>query len=169
MVSLEAIRGTPCRSVLDLEDGESGWLWRAIELGTDVIMPFAAARKLTGAESPQDALHKLAESTDAQVVVTDGTEGSWALTPDGIYHQAAFQVKATDTTGCGDVFHGAYAAGLLEGMPLKMRLEFAAWLASMTATKVGGREALLSRSELLAQDRSKLSDAMQVQLASIAL
>ena len=169
MTALEAVQGISCRSVLDLEDGDSDWLWRAIELGTDIIMPFVAARKLTGAETPEEAVRQLAEkNTRAQLVVTNGMEGSWAFTPKGMYHQAAFQVHAKDTTGCGDVFHGAYAAGLLEGMSLEMRLEFAAWLASITATKVGGREALLSRHELLTQDLSMLSNALQAQLHSMA-
>ena len=168
MVALEAIQGEPCRSVLDLETGDPEWLWRAIELGTDVIMPFVAARELTDAETPQDALRRLAENTHAQLVVTNGTEGSWALTPYGIHHQVSFRVKARDTTGCGDVFHGAYAAGLLEGMPLAMRLEFAAWLASITATKVGGREALLVRQELLTQDLSMLSAPLRAQLSTMA-
>lgn len=168
MTALEAIQGSPCRSVLDLEAGEPEWLWRAIALGSDIIMPFVAARELTGAETPENILDRLTENTNAQVVVTNGTEGSWALTPEGVYYQAAFQVKATDTTGCGDVFHGAYAAGLLEGMSLEMRLEFAAWLASMTATKVGGREALLSRQDLLTQDLSMLSDALRARLSSMA-
>ncbi len=168
MVALEAIQGGTCRSVLDLESGGPEWLWRAIELGTDVIMPFAVAKELTGADTPEKIINVLSKKTNAQIVVTDGTKGSWAFTLDGLYHQPAFQVKAVDTTGCGDVFHGAYAVGILEGMSLEMRLELAAWLASITATKVGGREALLSRQEFLTQDLSMLSEALRVQLLSIA-
>jgi len=161
MAVLEAIQGTPCRSVLDLETGEPEWLCRMITLGSDIIMPLTAARDLTGADTPAEVLRKLAESTNAQLVVTHGTQGSWALTSNGLYHQPAFEVKAKDTTGCGDVFHGAYAAGILEGMSLEVRLEFSAWLASLTATKVGGREALLTRPELLTQDISLLSEPLR--------
>jgi len=32
---------------------------------------------------------------------------------------AHFKVEATDTTGCGDVFHGAYAFGLSRNLPLE--------------------------------------------------
>jgi sulfofructose kinase len=168
MTALEVVQGGPCRSVLDLETGEPEWLWRAITLGTDIIMPLVATRELTGAETPEDAIRKLSENTNAQIVVTDGTQGSWALTPDGLHHQPAFQVKAIDTTGCGDVFHGAYAAGILEGMSLEMRLELAAWMASITATKVGGREALLSRQEIPKQDLSSLSDGLRKKLYEMA-
>ncbi|PIE30016.1 ribokinase [candidate division KSB3 bacterium] len=163
MAALEAIQGKACRSVLDLESGGPEWLWRAIELGTDIIMPLHEARELTGEASPQEVLQALSKRTTAQLVVTNGSEGSWALTTNGIHHQAAFEVDARDTTGCGDVFHGAYAAGLLEGMSLALRLEFAAWMASMTATKVGGREALFSREQVPTQDLSLLSEALQAQ------
>lgn len=166
MTAVEALQGTACRSVLDLEVGDTEWLWRMIALGTDVILPLAAARRLTGASHPADVLRALAAQSSAHLVVTHGTEGSWALLPDGVYHQPAFAVAAKDTTGCGDVFHGAYAAGLLEGMPPVLRLEFAAWMASLTATQVGGRAALCSKQELAGHDQSRLSGDLRGLLAT---
>ncbi len=52
--------------------------------------------------------------------------GSWTLTSEGNIRQKAFSVEAVDTTGCGDVFHGAYAARLLQSLSLTERLEFSA-------------------------------------------
>ena len=54
-------------------------------------------------------------------------------------HQLAFKVKAVDTTGCGDVFHGAYAFALARGMALEERIRFAAASAALKATQPGGQ------------------------------
>jgi sulfofructose kinase len=37
----------------------------------------------------------------------------------------AFPVEATNTTGAGDVFHGAYALAIAEGRPVEAALRFA--------------------------------------------
>lgn len=158
---LEAIKGTDCRSVLDLETGEQKTLRRLLSLGTDIILPLEAAQTLTGKNPPKEVLQELAKITKGQLVVTDGTQGSWALTPEGVIHQKAFQVKAVDTTGCGDVFHGAYAAGLLADMNLVERLEFAAWISSLVACHVGGRTGIPSRKQIASLDQSKLTDSLR--------
>jgi sugar/nucleoside kinase (ribokinase family) len=164
VAALKVVQGTGCRSVLDLEKGELETLRQLIALGTDVILPIATAKMLTGFNTPQDVLQDLAGTTKAELVVTDGICGSWALTSTDIIHQPAFPVAAVDTTGCGDAFHGAYAAGLLMGMNLVERLEFAAWIASLVACHIGGRSGLPSRKHLASLDRSMLTDPLQTLL-----
>ena len=44
-------------------------------------------------------------------------------------------MKAADTTGCGDVFHGAYAAALARGDALEQRVRFASAAAAVKATQ----------------------------------
>ncbi len=164
--ALKAIEGTACRSVLDLERGEPEALRRLLASGTDLILPLATARTLTGKETPEDVLQGLSGMTEGQLVVTDGILGSWALTPEGVIHQKAFPVEAVDTTGCGDVFHGAYAAGLLEGLTLAERLEFAAWIASLAACQIGGRTALLQLESLASLDQSMLTASLRAIVGS---
>jgi sulfofructose kinase len=48
-------------------------------------------------------------------------------------------VQAVDTTGCGDVFHGAYASGLARNMDLPDLLRLAAAAAALKATQRGGQ------------------------------
>jgi sugar/nucleoside kinase (ribokinase family) len=55
-------------------------------------------------------------------------------------------VNALDTTGCGDVFHGAYAAGLARGMDVEDRIRFASAAAALKATKHGGQSGIPKRS-----------------------
>jgi sulfofructose kinase len=107
---LEAVREAGGRSVLDVEAGEPEAASRLLELASDCILPLSQARALTGEKNPERALRRLAKKTTAQLIVTDGQYGSWALAGSAILHQPAFSVVTVDTTGCGDAFHGAYGA-----------------------------------------------------------
>jgi len=48
-------------------------------------------------------------------------------------------VKVVDTTGAGDVFHGAFIYGLLKKWSLKRIARFANACAAMKCRKLGGR------------------------------
>jgi len=77
------------------------------------------------------------------VAVTCGAKGCYYVTsenPAAPRHQPAFKVQAVDTTGCGDVFHGAYAAALARGMSAPDRIRFAAAAAALKATQSGGAQ-----------------------------
>ena len=53
------------------------------------------------------------------VVQTEGKAGSYTVTRDERVPHPAFDVEVVDTTGAGDVFHGAYIVGLLHGWDLR--------------------------------------------------
>jgi sugar/nucleoside kinase (ribokinase family) len=75
--------------------------------------------------------------------------GSAALIPAAPpAHHPAFDVDVVDTTGCGDVFHGAYAAGLAEGLELADRVRLASATAALAATRPGGQAGIPSREEV---------------------
>jgi sugar/nucleoside kinase (ribokinase family) len=78
------------------------------------------------------------------LVITDGVRGSWVWSNDGAaFHQPAIQVpEVVDTTGCGDVYHGAFLHGLLSGWTLEKCAAFASDWAAQTARGLGGRWAL---------------------------
>jgi len=62
----------------------------------------------------------------------------------------AFAVPVVDTTGCGDVFHGGYLFGLLQGWELPERLRFASACAALKTRALGGRTAIPRYSEVMA-------------------
>ena len=65
-----------------------------------------------------------------------------------VKHQPAFKVKAVDTTGCGDVFHGAYASALARGLELEERIRIASAAAALKATQPGGQAGTPDREKL---------------------
>ena len=76
------------------------------------------------------------------VVVTRGEQGSSTWTRDTAFSTPGFPVTAVDTTGAGDVFHGAYLYGLLQGWDLVSTAEFAGAVAALKCTRLGGRAAI---------------------------
>ena len=74
------------------------------------------ATPLVGQDAPHDtALHALRDLGPEQVVITLGARGSIGLNNQGIVRQKVFPISAVDTTGAGDVYHGGYIYGLLQG------------------------------------------------------
>lgn len=97
------------------------------------------ARSLMGADDPEGACRRLALFGPAVAGVSLGSRGSVFFTDGRLTRHEACAVDAVDTTGCGDVFHGAYVYGLLEGWPLEQRVNFASWAAAQVARRLGGR------------------------------
>jgi sugar/nucleoside kinase (ribokinase family) len=86
------------------------------------------------------------------VVVTCGAAGCWYRDPSlpswATHHFPAPDVDAVDTTGCGDVFHGIYAAALTAGLTMEERLQRATIAAAIKATRYAGLDSLPSRVEV---------------------
>jgi ribokinase len=84
------------------------------------------------------------------VVVTRGEHGSWTLTADTSFATPAFPVTVVDTTGAGDVFHGAYLYGVLQGWDLERTASFAGATAALKCTRLGGRTGIPRLPDVLA-------------------
>ena len=54
-------------------------------------------------------------------------------------YSPAFVVNCVDTTGAGDVFHGAFCYAVLEGLPMRETLEFSNAMAALNCTRLGAR------------------------------
>jgi sulfofructose kinase len=73
------------------------------------------------------------------LTVTMGERGSITFSNSEFFQIPAFTVKAVDATGAGDVFHGGYIYGILQGWDIRDTITFASALAAMKCTKIGGR------------------------------
>jgi len=97
----------------------------------------------------EDGLAELLRTGPRVAVVTLGEAGSVGLEGTKLIRQPAWQVQAVDTTGAGDVYHGAFGCGLLSGWPLERIMHFASVAAGMSCQGLGGRAALPDRAEVL--------------------
>ncbi|MDW7694796.1 PfkB family carbohydrate kinase [Flammeovirgaceae bacterium SG7u.111] len=132
-------------TVLDLEKADEAVMKEMVSLTSHAILPLETAQALSGKTSIEDCVEAIAQFTNAQVVVTDGSNGSFAMDNGKLVHQPSFKVEVVDTTGCGDSFHAAYASALLQGMDLPQRMEYASFFAAQVATVFGGRTHFPSR------------------------
>ena len=79
--------------------------------------------------------------------MTDGANGLWWHDGTGVHHQDAYPIKAIDTLGAGDVFHGACVLALAEGAPFKEALRFSAAAAALKCSRFGGIAGAPNRAE----------------------
>jgi ribokinase len=94
------------------------------------------------------AAHALRQRGPSQVVVTLGSAGLLHAGPDGTRALPAPRVTAVDTTGAGDTFVGALAAGLADGLPVLAALTRAQIAAALAVTRLGTQSAMPTRAEV---------------------
>ncbi|MEN6606263.1 MAG: PfkB family carbohydrate kinase [Bryobacteraceae bacterium] len=120
-----------------------------IDLSHVVIASEGFARDMIGRDDPEAAIQAIAARGPGIAMVTMGSRGVVCLTSGQVLRRPAFTVDAVDTTGAGDVFHGAFCVGLLEGWDVERSIEFASAAAALKCTCLGGRTGIPRRSEVL--------------------
>lgn len=111
-----------------------------------LIMNARYPLRVSGQTDLEKALRAMAALGGAKVVVTTrGAEGCWALIDGGLRHFPAFPVRTVDTTGAGDVFHGAFLTAWLEGRGIEDSIRFASAVAALKCTRYGGRAGIPAR------------------------
>lgn len=110
------------------------------------------AEKHTRSRSIEIAAQLLLNQGPSLVVITEGIRGSWIYSDEGeAFHQPAFEVsRIVDTTGAGDVYHGAFLYGVLKGLGLRESARMASVAASMKCGSLGGRSGIPRLPELIA-------------------
>jgi len=98
---------------------------------------------LVGPGAPKSkAIEALASFGAEQVVITLGAKGSIGFDGTGIIEQPAFPITVVDTTGAGDVYHGAYIYRFLEGSDMAECMKFASAAAALKCSVSGNSEGL---------------------------
>ena len=82
------------------------------------------------------------------LAVTDGANGSWWHDGQPSITSRLIRIKAIDTLGAGDVFHGACVLMLAEGRDFEQALRFSAAAAAIKCTRFGGVAGAPSRAEV---------------------
>ena len=109
------------------------------------------ATAMTGVEGKWEAGEAALKCGPRIVVQTEGEDGSYTTTAEGDrFHVPAFKIDVIDTTGAGDVFHGAYIVGLIHGWDLKSVAQFSTAVSALKCTKLGGRAGIPTFDQTLA-------------------
>jgi sulfofructose kinase len=136
-------------TVLDGDVADAEVFERLLPLTDHAVFSEPALASFAG--SADDAsLNKLARFNCRVMAVTRGSEGvSWY--EDGrLQRRAAYPVAVVDTTGAGDVFHGAYVFAIGAGLDVQDAMAFAAAAAALKCTRSGGRAGIPSINDCLA-------------------
>ena len=152
---MQAIELAKAHNVLVSLDGGAGRFrpdMRTIVPLIDIcIVAKDFAEKYTGEPEASKSAELLLKEGPGIAVVTDGINGSWVCTKDGLsFHQPAFIFpKTVDTTGCGDSYHGAFLFGLLKGFAVKKTAALASAVAAMNSQQLGGRSGIPKFDEVI--------------------
>jgi sulfofructose kinase len=108
------------------------------------------AEQLSGSRDLRTSLKIIRSFGPKASVVTLGENGCAYLSGNDVVAVPGFAVEAVDTTGAGDVFHGAYLFAVLEGWDTLRACTFANAVAALKCRKLGGRAGIPSLPEALA-------------------
>ena len=107
---------------------------------TDFLIPSVGfVQEFSGNHDWKEGLRALSELTSGFVGVTRGKEGAAALWDGEVFEIPGIAVESVDTTGAGDVFHGAFLYGLLQGRSVGGCLRFANAAAALSCAHYGAR------------------------------
>jgi sulfofructose kinase len=143
LFAMAAPRGLP--RVLDAETSPAGVLAKLVPKADHVIFSERGLAEFSGTADPHAGLARVAPALSATVAVTLGERGSVWWQAGHAVPVPAPRIAARDTTGCGDVFHGAYALGIGEGMPMLRAARFATAAAALKALNGNGWDGMPDR------------------------
>ena len=107
---------------------------------TDFLMPTESfVQSFSDEKDWKKGLKIVAKLGSLLVGVTRGKHGAAVLWEGEIFEVPGIQVIALDTTGAGDIFHGALLYGILQGQNLGHCLRLANVAAALSCTRIGAR------------------------------
>ncbi|MDD6483235.1 MAG: carbohydrate kinase family protein [Clostridiales bacterium] len=82
------------------------------------------------------------------VIFTFGEYGSMGIYGDKTFKQPAMKAEIKDTTGAGDVFHGAFDVAYINGFSVPEAARFATGVSTIKCTQMGGRAGISDKETL---------------------
>lgn len=95
---------------------------------------------------------KLQEYFNTNIIITLEEEGSFTKIENGYKIVPTIRVKSVDTTGAGDIYHGAFAYFISNNYNLEESIKYASVTAALSTTKLGSRITVPSLEEVLNYD-----------------
>ncbi len=126
--------------IADVEPDPPPELATLLPLIDHLVIGNELAHTLSAKDTEAEMATALCSVQRACCVVTAGENGCWyAQRGMPAVHVPGNQVSVVDTTGCGDVFHGVYAAAIARGESIADAVTLANASAALKSTRPGGR------------------------------
>ena len=149
----KAARAKAIPTILDAEVADPDVFEALLPLTDHAIFSEPALSGFAGSADAA-ALAGIARFGCGVAAVTIGADGVTWLENDTVHRHPAYAVDAIDTTGAGDVFHGAYALAIGAGVKAADAMSFAAAAAALKCTRPGGRAGIPTLEDCLAFQRN---------------
>jgi sulfofructose kinase len=120
----------------------------ALRIASHVAFSMQGLADLAGTADAASGLLRARQELDGWLCVTDGANGAWQLEGDNLHHTPAIRVDAVDTLGAGDVWHGAFALMLADGVAVGNAVRFANAAAAVKCGRTGGRSGYPTMAEV---------------------
>jgi len=105
--------------------------------------------RLSGEPDLRKSLPAIASKYGCRVAgATLGREGVLTWAADAFCYVPAYRVQTVDTTGAGDIFHGAFTFGVVQGWELARTLDFSCAAAALNCTALGARGGIKPLAEI---------------------
>jgi len=121
------------------------WLATPNEVEAEAL----TGKSITDIRSADRAAEAMKARGVKNVIITLGEAGAYVKSKGFTGMIPGIKVKATDTTAAGDVFNGALAVALSEGMTMKEAVVFANKSAAISVTRMGAQASAPFRNEIL--------------------
>jgi sulfofructose kinase len=109
------------------------------------------AQQFSGSRDWRTGIRAVAEAAPGFVAVTLGKEGVGVLWEGELLQVPGISVEAVDTTGAGDVFHGAFAYSLFQNWSVERCLRFSNVAGALACTRYGARGGIPSLGEVMSR------------------
>lgn len=125
-------------TILDADVADAEVFERLLPLTDHAVFSEPALAGFAGSAG-DDAIAKLARFNCRVAAVTRGSAGVSWREGGSLHTRPAYPVDVVDTTGAGDVFHGAYAFAIGGGLSVPDAMSFASAAAALKCTRASGR------------------------------
>ncbi len=155
---LKAARAMGKPAILDGDVAPDGIIEQLAPEATHIVFSEPAALRLTGTSDVSAMTQLLKQRFDhAFICVTAGPAGSHWFDEqnNAVAHCPTISVKAVDTLAAGDIFHGAFALAIAEGIAPADAIRFSSIAAAIKCESFGGRSGAPTRAEVIRRSDSR--------------
>ncbi|MBB2695595.1 UNVERIFIED_ORG: ribokinase [Rhizobium esperanzae] len=151
LATLSAAREAGIPAILDGDVAGEGIIEMLAPAASHIVFSQPAAERLAGTAGLVEGVGLLKRKFEhAFISVTAGETGClWFDEPSGnIRHLAAPKVRAVDTLAAGDIFHGAFALAIAEGLLIEETMRLSSMAAALKCQVFGGRTGAPTRADV---------------------